>query len=312
MLHLRLIVPPDMLDDVLGTLKRAPEVTNLWRLPGAAVQPPGDLVSCDVAREEGSSVLQDLRAIGLEEKGSIAVEKVDVSISRVASEAERAAPGLPVDAVVWEEVQDRVSESAVLSFSYLIFMTVATMIAAVGVITDSIVLIIGAMVVGPEFGPLAGVCVASVEGRPRLATRSLQALVVGFAVAITVVAAFTYGLMAVGVAPDDLVRVNERELTMFISQPNWFTVIVALLAGIVGMMALVSSKSGALVGVLISVTTVPAAADVGVAAAYGMWSEAAGAAAQLLINITAILASGMAVLSIGRALRRRRLERRTS
>lgn len=312
MLHLRLIVPPEMLEEVLRTLEGAPEVTNVWRIPGAAVQPAGDLVSCDVAREEGSSVIADLRALGLGEKGSIAIEHVDVSISRVADEAERAAPGLPIDAVVWEEVQDRVSESAVLSFSYLIFMTAATMIAAVGVITDSIVLIIGAMVVGPEFGPLAGVCVASVERRPRLAARSLQALLVGFAIGIVAVAIMTFGLMEIGLAPDELNRLGDRELTMFISRPNWFSVIVAILAGVVGMLALVSSKSGALIGVLISVTTVPAAADVGVSAAYGTWEEAGGAAAQLMINLGAILASGFLVLSIGRSLRRRRAARRST
>lgn len=48
------------------------------------------------------------------------------------------------------------SESAELSFSFLAFMVLATMIAALGIIQDSLILIIGAMVVGPEFGHLPG------------------------------------------------------------------------------------------------------------------------------------------------------------
>lgn len=292
-------------------LNAAPEVTNVWHLPGAATKPEGDVVSCDVAKEEGSSILRELSELGLDKFGSIAVETIDASISNVARDAERAAPGLPVDAVVWEEVESRVSESAVISVSYLLFITIATMIGAIGIITDSVFLIIGAMVVGPEYGPLAGVCVALIERRPRLAARSLQALVIGFSLAIVAAAILTVALKGAGIAPDELLDdSSHRALTLFISHPNWYSLIVAVLAGIVGMLALASAKSGALIGVLISVTTIPAAANVGAAASYGLWDEAGGAAAQLGINVIAILASGLAVLWVAERVRRRRKERR--
>lgn len=281
-------------------------MTNLWHLENAASKPPGALVSCDVAKEEGSSLLRALRELGIDRRGSIAVESVDASVSAGAVAAERAAPGLPVDAVVWEEVERRVSEEAALSVSFLILITVATMIAAIGVITDSIVLIIGAMVVGPEYGPLAGICVALVDGRPRLAGRSLTALAVGFPLAIGCALLLTLALLGTGIAPDALGSEAQRELTLFISRPNWYSAIVAVLAGVVGMLALVSAKSGALIGVLISVTTIPAAADVGVSLAYSSPEEALGAATQLLINVTAILGSGLSVLLLAQRARRRR------
>lgn len=278
----------------------------MWHVRGAAKKPQGDLVSCDVAKEEGSVVLRALRDLGVGDRGSIAVESVDASVSRVAREAETAARGLPADAIVWEEVEGRVRESAVLSVSFVIFITIATMIAAIGVITDSIVLIIGAMVVGPEYGPLAGVCVALVEGRPRLAARSLQALAVGFPLAIAGAAILTAALIALDIAPAVPTRDGTRELTLFIAQPNWYSAIVALLAGIVGMLALTTAKSGALIGVLISVTTIPAAGNIGVALAYGLGQEARRAAAQLVINVTAICISGLIVLWVGRQARLRR------
>lgn len=295
MLHLRLIVPSDLVPQVMDALDRAPEVTNVWHLPGAASKPVGDLVSCDVAKEDATTLLGELRAMGLEDRGSIAAEHVDVSISQVARDAELAAEGDPADAVIWEEVEGRVFESATLSISFLVLMTIATMIAAIGLVTDSIVLIIGAMVVGPEYGPLAGVCVAVVEGRLRLAGKSLRAILVGFPLGIVAAAALTWMLRLLGIAPSVLLP-EERELTLFIADPNWFTVIVALLAGMVGMLALVGAKSGVLVGVLISVTTIPAAANVGVAAVYGDWETMLGAGAQLVINLLAIVASGVVVL----------------
>jgi uncharacterized hydrophobic protein (TIGR00271 family) len=307
-LHLRLVVPPDLVPQVLARLERAPEVINLWHLPGAVSKPPGDLVSCDVAKEEGSRLLSELTDLGLDRNGSIAVEKVDASVSRFAVAAERVAPGSPADAVVWEEVESRLSESATLSVSFLLLIIIATLIAAIGIVTDSIVLIIGAMVVGPEYGPIAGVCVAIVERRPREAARSLQALVVGFPLAIAAAAALTLAMVAMGLLPDTLPPTG-RELTIFVSRPNWTSVIVALLAGAAGMLAVISAKSGALIGVLISITTIPAAANVGVGAAYGNWGEAGGAALHLGINVAALLASGLAVLTLAGGSRRRRMRR---
>ena len=311
MLHLRLVVPSDLLPAILERLERAPDVTNLWHLRGAVSKPRGDLVSCDVAKEAGSSILGELRDLGLERRGSIAVEEVDASVSQAARHAERFAPGSPADAVVWEQVESRLSESATLSVTFLLLITIATLIAAVGIVTDSIVLIIGAMVVGPEYGPIAGVCVALVEGRRAEAMRSLRALVVGFPSAIAAAGLLTLLLIGAGFAPEPLGS-SERDLTIFISQPNWASVIVAILAGTAGMLAVISAKSGALIGVLISITTIPAAANVGVAVAYGDWGEAAGAAVHLGINVAALLGSGLVVLTVAERSRQRRRASRTA
>ena len=213
MLHLRLVTPPRLTQQVLELLEGASDVTNVWRLPGAARKPPGDLVSCDVAREDASSLIAELRTLGLDRAGSIAVENVDVSISDASDQAEFAAPGSPADAIVWEEVESRVEEGASLSQTFILLMLLATMIGAVGILTDSIVLIIGAMVVGPEYGPLAGVCVALVEGRPRLAGRSLHALAVGFPLSIMCAALLTAVLVLVGAAPST--PTPDREITLF-------------------------------------------------------------------------------------------------
>jgi hypothetical protein len=98
------------------------------------------------------------------------LEPISSLVSQAAQRAEEAAVGSPA-AVVWETVEFQTSESAELSFSFLAFMVLATMIAALGIIQDSLILIIGAMVVGPEFGPLAGLCVALVQRQRDLARR---------------------------------------------------------------------------------------------------------------------------------------------
>ncbi len=308
MIHLRLVVPADLCGRVLELLGSLKSAHSLVHLPGAARDPDGDVVLADVAREDVSAVIERLRALGLEERGSIVTIEIDASVSRRAEEAERAAAGSPADAVVWEQVEARTSESAVLSGSFLGFMVLATMIAAIGIITDSIILIIGAMVVGPEFGPIAGLCVALVQRRPELARRSLTALVVGFPLAIAATYVAAVAFKALGVLPETIGRHTE---TLFISEPNRYSVIVAVLAGVAGMVSLTTAKSGALIGVLISVTTIPAAGNVAVAAAYGDWDECAGALAQLGINLVAIVSAALVTLAVQRWFSARRALRLT-
>jgi uncharacterized hydrophobic protein (TIGR00271 family) len=308
-IHLRIVAPKDRVDRVLALLCDDAAVSSVIHLRDAAAKPPGDVILCDIAREDASVILSDLRELRVHEDGTIALEEIDTAMSRAAIEAEKAAAGLPSDAVVWEEVQARTSENTELSGSFLAFMAVATMIAAIGIMIDSQILIIGAMVVGPEFGPLAGLCVALVHKRRDLAVRSLRALAAGFPVAITAACLLTLVLRATSSAPGEI---EARPFTDFISHPDEFSFIVAYLAGVAGVLSLTSAKSGALIGVLISVTTIPAAGNIGVAAAYGDGDEWVGAMEQLSLNLVAIVAAGVLTLYVQRKLYHRRRRRHRS
>jgi uncharacterized hydrophobic protein (TIGR00271 family) len=305
MIHLRIVSPPDRTDAVLEVLESTPSVINVVRFKDAAKRPDGDLILCDVAREDASVILQDLKQLGLHEDGSIALELVDTALSKYAQRAEEHAAGAPADAVVWEEVEHRTNEQVELSGVFLVFMVLAALIAAVGIFLDSPILIVGAMVVGPEFGPIAGFCVALVQRKRQLAARSALALAVGFPLAITATYVATLIFKATGITPETFSQENHT-LSNVISSPDFFAAFVACCAGAAGMLSLSTAKSGALIGVLISVTTIPAAANIGVAAAYQDWPAWRGSMGQLSINLAAILVSGTTVLAIQRALYDRR------
>ena len=136
-------------------------------------------------------------------------------------------------------------------------MIVATMIAGIGMMLDQPILIVGAMAVGPEFGPLVALCIGIVTRRRRPATGALGTLVLGFAVGMAATVILTWILTAGGLLNESML-IAERPLTSFIWKPDALSWIVGFLAGVAGMLALTSAKSGALVGVLISVTTIPA------------------------------------------------------
>ncbi|MET0493908.1 MAG: DUF389 domain-containing protein [Actinoplanes sp.] len=299
MLHLRIIVPPDRAAAVRELLTGGDAVTHVVVLPGAAVDPPGDLILCDVVREGASTLIERLRELHVDRDGSIMLEKVDTALSASADRAEERVPGLGVDAVVWEEIEHTTSDDSELSASFVTFMVVATVIASLGVLLDQPILIVGAMVVGPEFGPLAALCVGLVRRRYALVRRALLALVVGFAAGIAVTVATTWALDALGLV-EKAMLLADRPLTSFIWQPDALSWVIGFLAGVAGMLSLTSAKAGTLVGVLISVTTVPAAANAAVALAYGVTDEAAGSALQLLINVAAIVAAGVLTLLVQR------------
>jgi uncharacterized hydrophobic protein (TIGR00271 family) len=300
-IHLRIVSPPDRSERVLEVLENDKAVCNVVFLEGVARAPAGDVVLADVAREDASVVIGHLKELRLEEDGSIAIEDVDAHLSRRADLAEEYAKGEPSDAVVWEEVEARTSESTELSHAFLVFMIVAGLIAGVAIYLDSPVLLVGAMVVGPEFGPVAGVCVAAATRRPDLARRSLTALAVGFPATITAVWLATLAFKAFDLIPEDFDS-GDHALASFISSPDFFAFFVAICAGVAGVLSLSTAKSGALIGVLISVTTIPAAAHIGIASAYGDWPAWRGSIGQLALNLGAILVAGTVTLLIQRLL----------
>lgn len=295
-----MITPADRTDEVLRIVLECPGAAHAVRFPGAACSPPGDVVEFSLAREAANAVLDELRALGLKDSGAITVEQIDLSISTAAEKAEEAAPGDPEDAVVWEELAARVTTDTRLSWSYLAFLALATQIAAIGVLADQPILIVGAMVLGPEFGPVAAFCFGILRRQPRLLGTAVRTLVVGFAAAIAVTAACAGVSRLLGwITPDML---DDRPMTEFIVHPDRWSFIVALLAGIAGILSLTAGKSSALVGVFISVTTVPAAGNIAVALPLAHWHEVGASLVQLGVNLAGMVIAGVLTLLLQRLL----------
>jgi uncharacterized hydrophobic protein (TIGR00271 family) len=307
-IHLRIVATGGKSERALELLEGSDSVCNVIFLEGAARIPLGDVILADVAREDASVVISDLKELGVARDGAISLEDIDTQISEHAERAVERAKGAPADAVVWEEVEARTNEQVELSATFVAFMLIAALLAAVGIYQDSAILIVGAMVVGPEFGPLAGFCVAAVHRRGALALRSGVALAVGFPLAIGAVYLTALLFKAVDLFSDDFSQ-DGHGLSNIISQPDFFTFFVASCAGAAGMLSLSTAKSGALIGVLISVTTIPAAANIGLAAAYQDWDTWRGSLGQLGINLGSILVAGTAVLYVQRLLYVRRRAR---
>jgi uncharacterized hydrophobic protein (TIGR00271 family) len=300
LVHLRLTMPDDLTGDVRRVLAECEHVTNVTLQVGACLDPAGDLVEADVAREYAGSLIRDLDATGLPERGGVVILAPVGTPFAEAERIEQAAPGHPDDAVIWESVETKAADGAQPTVGYHVFLILAVLLGAIAVITDSSVLVVGAMVVGPEFAAVGATSAGLVLGSWLLAGRGLRLLVLSFAFAVLVVMLLALLARAVGmIEVEDVTR--SRPGTGFIWHPDQWSFVVALIAGAVGALALALDRTATMVGVFISVTTVPAAGNLALALALGVGPEITGSLEQLGLNLAAMIVSGVAVLALMRA-----------
>ncbi|MGW4534142.1 DUF389 domain-containing protein [Nocardia sp. NPDC004340] len=258
------------------------------------MDPPGDVIEADLARASVNAAISALSALDLVRTGSISFASSGTMLSSAGERADAAAPTPADRVVVWAQLLGQAREGARFTPTFLAFLTIAILLSAVGVTTASPLTLVGAMVVGPEFRPLAALSVGLVRRDPRLVRASVRTLAISFtaAMAITVLATLVWvrlGWIGVG-------NVESAHAFDFIYQVGPFSLVVALLAGVAGMLAVVTSSSAVLVGVFISVTTVPAAGLAAVAAFAGKWHAALSSLVQLGVNLIGIVVAGVAVL----------------
>jgi uncharacterized hydrophobic protein (TIGR00271 family) len=299
MLHVRLVSAPGSTDQLVETLADEPGIRNLVVMRGAARRPDGDAVQFDLLPRFANPVLQELRAQGYG-RGSVVIENVEAAIAAPADAPAGGETRLGEVAPVWEIVESRIRAGGVYPPSFFILLIIAGLIGAVGILSNSQILVVAAMVVGPEYNAIMATSLG-INTRDRRAVRDgLYALLAGFAMAV--LATLIFGLIVRGWGKTPrLYELGVRPVSDLINSPNLFSVVVAVLAGIVGVVSLTESRANALIGVFISVTTIPAASDMGLSAAYGSWSEARGSTVQLLLNVVLLIAVGVGGLSLQRA-----------
>ncbi len=307
-LHVRMVSPTKLTERLADNLITAPGVQNVVVHPGAGRRPDGDAVQFDVREDAANPVFDALRGSGLDRVCVIGVHRVDAALAgHERGTAEHGALRRE-KAPVWEMVQAVVRDGASYAPSFYILLAIAGLIGAVGILTNSQILIVGAMVVGPEYNAIIAVALG-IHKRDRAAVRDgLFALLWGFSAAVVVTLLFGLAIRGLGLTPDDYLA-GIRPVAHLIDTPNVYSLIVAVLAGIVGVVSLTESRVNALIGVFISVTTIPAAADLGLSIAYGSWSDALGSALQLLLNVVVLIVVGAAGLAVQRRIWARRRAR---
>jgi uncharacterized hydrophobic protein (TIGR00271 family) len=294
MLHVRVVSPPAVTGRLADLLAADAGVLNLLVMRGAALS-GGDAVQFDLQNASANPVLEQLQRFGLHRDGSISIAVVDAAIADAARRPGWRRTYHGERAPVWDLVEARIADDASYAPSFFALLVFAGLIGACGILTNSQILIVGAMVVGPEYSAIISVALGIERRNWQPVRRGLLALLAGFSLAIAVTLLFALCIRGLGKAPQ-LYLHGIRPVSDLINSPNLYSVVVAVVAGIVGVVSLTLAKAGALIGVFISITTIPAAADIAVSVAFGSWSEAEGSAFQLLLNVGLLIVVGVIAL----------------
>lgn len=278
---------------VIGHSKRAESIAALLdQLEGAravtlvpAVRVDHSVASATIPPAALDELLDDLDRLG--------VSATDITVTR-AEAVGQAAGGVREAGVVWSDVLGTAWRQARPIGRYLVFMFAAGVIACYGVTENNAILIVGAMAVSPDLLPIVAIAVGVVGRNPRLAGTSLLTLAIGLGLASLAAAIFGFAQDQLDLLPSgfDLHRTGVLGGLVDVSDE---TIVVAFVAGAAGMLVF-ETRAASAIGVAISVTTIPAAAYLGVAAGLGELSKALGALGVLGANVAMMVLGASAVL----------------
>jgi uncharacterized hydrophobic protein (TIGR00271 family) len=176
-------------------------------------------------------------------------------------------------------------------------MASSGVLAAVALLTNSVPILVGSMVIAPVLPPLELVSLAVVHRRSDLVARGVWTAGVGLLVGVVGAMVVTWLLNATNVIPPATNLVNKPLLEERVT-PGWYSVIVGVAAGVAGNVGTVEQRTDTLVGVVAAVALLPAAAAGGIALLSGSLAKAWGGFVLLVVNVVAIVIAGTATLLV--------------
>jgi len=251
-------------------------------LPTAAVEP----------------VLDRLREAGIDERTYTVIVAAETVISRrfealeaeYEDDAERAS-----DRISREELQAKADDLASGLGTYVLMTVISAVIATAGLLLDSPATVVGSMVIAPLIGPAMSAAIGTVVDDEEMFRRGARMQVIGVVVAVASATLFAFALRTLafvppGIDPLELAEVSER------LAPNVLVLVVAIGAGIAGIVSLMTGVSATLVGVMIAVALIPPAAAVGIGIAFRIPRLVLGAGVIVAVNVLSINLSALVML----------------
>jgi uncharacterized hydrophobic protein (TIGR00341 family) len=254
------------------------------------------VVSFPLPKNAVEPVLESLREVGLNDEAITVVVEANTVVSRhfEALEEEYAREEDP-DRIAREELTAAAESLAPSTQTYVVMTVVSALIATAGLLLDSPAVVVGSMVIAPLVGPAMAASVGTVVDDREMFARGLRLQVGGLVLAVLTAALFAllvrYGNLIPPLA--DVATVPEIRERL---APDFLSLVVALGAGVAGVVSLTSGVSSALVGVMIAVALIPPAATAGIGLAWGTPFVTLGSTVLLLVNVLSINLAALVML----------------
>lgn len=293
MLRLRSSVPHARADEFTDLMRELRGVSRVARHADESKRTPSYVFVADVEPRCADRLVEEIERLGIGIDDYV-LTKVDLVAPR-----RRHDQGDGDDGFAWVEVLGEARANSRPLARYLALINIAGVIAALGVIESSPILIVGAMAVSPDLLPICATSVGLVGGNRGLAWRAFGTLILGLGLVVVTAAIVSALLKGTGFL-DAGFDVEQSSLST-LAATDYSTVLIALAAGVAGMLSFETHASSA-VGVAISVTTIPASAYLGVALGAGGIEHALGALVVLAVNVVLLIVGGTLTLLVQKAL----------
>ncbi|WP_049922226.1 TIGR00341 family protein [Halopiger djelfimassiliensis] len=250
-------------------------------LPSAAVEP----------------VLDELEAVGIDEEAYTVVVDAETVVSRrfQALRDEYEDGDVESERISRQELQTEAEEMTPTFGIYVTMTVISAVVATAGMLLDSPAVVVGSMVIAPLIGPALGASVGSVIDDEALFRQSLLYQLLGVVLAIASAAIFAWSVKTTNVVPPALEIASVAEISERLV-PDLLSLVIALGAGVAGIVSIATGASVALVGVMIAAALIPPAAAAGIALAWGQPMAAIGPTVLVLVNVLSVNLAGLLTL----------------
>lgn len=182
-----------------------------------------------------------------------------------------------------EELYTEISDNIKFNSIFIAMVILSTIVASIGLMRDSLAVVIGAMVIAPLLGPNVGLSFATALGDFDFGKKALKTNFLGFIIAVSLSIIIGY---IWGVNPNNT-EISSRTVVLFSD------ILLALAAGTAGVLALSSGVSAALIGVMVAVALLPPLVTFGLLIGGGYFEQATGAFLLLATNLICVNFAGV-------------------
>lgn len=284
--------PASLIDAVCERLPGMEGVTGYSRLRAASLQPPGDRLSIDATNDATRRVFALLDELRVHEHGSIGTSELQSLVSpghqdEIESETNE---------TVWDEMASLLRQDTNIDFNFLSLMFLAGAIAAGGLWSDKLHLIVGAMLIAPAFEPLLRMPFGLVAGMPRLARGGAIAGLVGYLMLLA--GAALTALVLNLVEPGTSASLATHQWVGYWSSFSSPGVLLSVFGACAGAIVVSGLRSVLTTGVMVTLALIPSLSLAGMALVLGEFALAAHGFFRWIVDAVLVIVFGGAVLAL--------------
>lgn len=248
----------ELIDKVLQEVESIEGIIGITRQPGVSLVPRGDMLMLTMVNEATRPVLSLLDELGIADQGTIEMSEP----SSVMSKAHQNSLDNEANETVWDEMAFLLRGDTNPSINYLVAMAMAGAVAAGGLWTDTLHLVVGAMIIAPAFEPLARLPFALVTGARHLISSGIVSILAGNFMLIlgAVVSSFALLLWDSGGSAG----VKDQHWVLYWSSATFPGVLVSTFGAVAGAVVIGGQRAVLTTGVMITLALIPSMALVGV------------------------------------------------